>query len=103
MKFRKGVLLPLFPRLSNSFQPPLHLLTTPCDNQSAPVVIHYFYSFNIELLNNSIKTINYIIYINMKYFVNRFTNNLSDKEKIKMKTMIEHGVICGKDYLLKTI
>ena len=36
--------------------------------------------------------------MNMKYFVNRFTNNISDKEKIKMKTMIEHGVICGKDY-----
>ena len=35
--------------------------------------------------------------MNIKYFVNRFTNNLSDKEKIKMKTMIEHGVICGKE------
>lgn len=37
----------------------------------------------------------------MKYFVNRFTNNLSNKEKIKMKTMIEHGVICGKDYAVE--
>ena len=36
--------------------------------------------------------------MDMKYFVNKFANNLSDKEKMKMKTMIEHGVICGRDY-----
>ena len=29
--------------------------------------------------------------MDMKYFVNKFANNLSDKEKMKMKSMIEHG------------